>query len=87
MARIRKIRISRREIPISLAKFDELPDSALIDVRVYSGLLGCSPNTVWRRVKSGILPAPIRVSTQQTRWVVRAVRSSLASLTSSANHA
>ncbi len=29
-------------IPVTLAEFDKLPDSALIDVRSYALLLGCS---------------------------------------------
>lgn len=72
--------MAQKTIPPALAAFDTLPDSALIDVRVYALLLGCSDNTVWRRVKAGLLPAPIRVSSQQTRWRVGEVRKALASL-------
>lgn len=64
----------------SVAEFDSLPDSALIDVGAIALLMGCSTNTVWRRAKSGILPAAIRVSTQQTRWRVGDVRNALAAL-------
>lgn len=67
-------------LPVALAEFDHMPDSALIDVRVYAGLLSCSPNTIWRRAKAETLPAPIRISTQQTRWRVGDVRAALAAL-------
>ena len=73
-------RMATNIIPPSLAAFDSLPDSALIDVSAYAMLLGCSTNTIWRRSRAKILPAPIRVSSQQTRWRVGDVRKALASL-------
>ena len=63
----------------SLANFESLPDSAFIDVFLVALLFDCSTNTVWRRSKVGILPAPIRVSPQQTRWRVGEIRQALAS--------
>ena len=74
--------MAQNTIPPILAAFDALPDSALIDVRTYALLLGCSENTVWRRAKAKALPMPIRVSFQQTRWRVGDVRKALASLAS-----
>lgn len=65
-----------RTIPPTLAAFDSLPDSALIDVKVVSGVFGCSENTVWRRY--GHLA--IKVSPQHTRWRVSDVRKALSSL-------
>ena len=67
-------------IPPTLAAFNNLPDEALIDSKFVAVLFGCSENTVWRRARSGVLPAPIRVSAQQTRWRVGGIRKSLASL-------
>ena len=72
--------MARRTITPHLAAFNSLPDLALIDVRTYALLLGCSENTIWRRVRAGILPSPIRVSPQQTRWRVGDVRQALESL-------
>ncbi len=72
--------MAQNTIPPALAAFDTLPDSALIDVRIYALLLGCSQNTIWRRVKAGILPAFVHASPQQTRWRVGDVRKSLATL-------
>lgn len=63
----------------SLANFESLPDSAFIDVSLVALLFNCSANTVWRRAKAGILPAPVRISPQQTRWRVVEIRQALAS--------
>ncbi len=63
------------------ANFDTYPDSALVDVRITAGVLGCSPNTVWRRVKSGgIWPKPINIAHGQTRFRVGDIRKALAAL-------
>lgn len=72
--------MARRNIPPALAAFDSLPDSALIDAAAYSLLLGCSANTIWRRAAAGIIPRPIKVSAQQTRWRVGDVRKAMATL-------
>ena len=71
---------SEGTLPPALADFDSLPGSALIDVRVYARLMSCSPETVWRRAREGLLPPPIRVSSQQTRWRVGDVRKALDAL-------
>lgn len=68
--------MAQKPIPPTLAAFDSLPDSALIDVKVVSGVFGCSENTAWRRY--GRLA--IKVSPQQTRWRVSDVRKALAAL-------
>jgi predicted DNA-binding transcriptional regulator AlpA len=72
--------MASKKIPPNPAAFHSLPDEALIDVKFVAALFDCSENTVWRRSRSGLLPAPIRVSTQQTRWRVGGIRKSLASL-------
>ena len=72
--------MASKTIPPTLAAFHTLPDEALIDVKFLSVLFDCSENTIWRRSKAGMLPAPIRVSTQQTRWRVGGIRKALAAL-------
>ena len=54
--------MATKTIPPTLAAFNALPDEALIDVRFVAVLFDCSENTVWRRAKSGVLPAPIRLT-------------------------
>jgi predicted DNA-binding transcriptional regulator AlpA len=66
-------------IPESLKFFDSLPDSANVRQPVVKGLLDCSDATVWRRVKDGGLPQPIRLG-RMTFWNVGELRKSLASL-------
>jgi predicted DNA-binding transcriptional regulator AlpA len=49
-------------IPHELAHFDELPDSAHVREPVVRGLLGgVSNSTVWRAVREGKLPAPVKL--------------------------
>lgn len=48
------------DIPASLQHFDSLPDSAEVRIPVVAALYGCSVPTVWRRVRQGLIPEPIR---------------------------
>lgn len=72
--------MAQRTIPPTLSAVENLPDIALIDVRICALLLGCSENTIWRRSRSGSFPKSIRVSSQQTRWRLGDVRKALAAL-------
>ena len=54
--------------------FDNLPASAKVPVQVVAAREGVSAVTVWRRVKAGMLPAPIKVG-GTTRWIVGELRS------------
>lgn len=60
--------------------FSSYPDEALVEVGVVAALLGCSCNTVWRRSRAGVLPAPVKTGLRSTRWNVGAIRQYLASL-------
>ena len=64
------------EIPTGLSNLDAMPDSALVNQIVVEGAAGCSAATVWRWVKSGLLPQPIRRG-RTTRWQVGALRNAL----------
>lgn len=64
------------KLPDALKNADSLPDSALVSQPVIEGLAGCSAATVWRRVKSGLLPKPIRQG-GCTRWRLGEVRAAL----------
>jgi predicted DNA-binding transcriptional regulator AlpA len=61
-------------VPDALRDFDSLPDSAHVRLPVVQMLFACSSNTVWRRVKSGALPAPKKFSQRITAWNVGALR-------------
>jgi predicted DNA-binding transcriptional regulator AlpA len=67
-------------IPAALANFDSLPDSALVDVKTVSAVLGRSPSSIWRDARTGKLPAPVKAGPACTRWNVAAIRRHLAAL-------
>lgn len=60
-----------------LPQFDELPNSAHVTLEVVARLFGISTPTVWRWVKSGHLPAPVKLGPNVTRWNVGALRALL----------
>lgn len=66
------------QLPEALKNFDSLPDSAQVRQPVVEGLFACSGATVWRRVKQGRLPAPVRLSDRITVWKVADLRRVLA---------
>lgn len=61
----------------NLIRFDDLPDTARAALPVVCSLYAVGPATVWRRVKSGIIPAPIKEG-GSTRWIVGDLRRALA---------
>ncbi len=71
--------IQNATIPDALKNFDSLPDSALVRQPVVEALFGYSAATVWRMVKKGKLPAPLRLAERITTWNVGDLRKVLAS--------
>lgn len=61
-------------IPEALKNFDLLPNEADVRLPVVAALYGCSPATIWRRVKSGHIPAPVKRSERVTAWNVGTLR-------------
>jgi predicted DNA-binding transcriptional regulator AlpA len=70
-------------IPIEVRDFDLLPDVALVRQPTVQALFGVSHSTLWRRVRSGALPQPVKVGAA-TRWRVGELRVCLAGLSSAA---
>ncbi|MDD2872758.1 MAG: transcriptional regulator [Azoarcus sp.] len=66
--------------PATLANFDSLPDSALVDVKTVAGILGRSPSSIWRDARMGRLPRAVKPGPACTRWNVGAIRRHLAAL-------
>lgn len=58
----------------ALLQFDSLPDSAHVRLPVILSLFACSRATVWRHVKAGLIPAPVKFSERITTWNVGALR-------------
>lgn len=67
------VRAANADLPAALKNFDSLPDSAEVRLPVVCALYGCSPATVWRRVKAKKIPHPIRRDAI-TSWQVGAIR-------------
>lgn len=61
----------------ALRGFDDLPASAYVRVQVVAALRGCTPNTVWRHARQGILPAPKKIGPALTAWNVGELRSAM----------
>lgn len=66
----------RQPKPTSLAGFNDLPDEARARIGVVCQLFDVGPATVWRRVKSGLIPPPIKDG-RSTRWTVGSLRQAL----------
>ena len=68
--------ISGAGVEPTLKHFDELPDSAHVDIGVVAALLGVSPSTVHRRIAEGKLPAPTGILGMQ-RYNVGMIRNDI----------
>lgn len=72
----------------NVTPFDELPDSALIrerhlvdkKIQGYLPPVPFSAPTLWRKVKNGTFPKPVKVSARITAWRVSDIRAWLANL-------
>lgn len=71
---------AKATIPPALENFDALPDDAFVKLPVILGLYTCSSATAWRRVRAGLIPAPVKLSERSTAWRVGDLRAHLASL-------
>lgn len=75
LVRVKAERMQR--VDPALTMFDALPDTAHVRLPVVLALYACSRATVWRHVKAGIIPKPIKFSTRITAWQVGALRKNL----------
>ena len=66
------------QIPPALRDFDDLPDAANVRQPVVEALFAIAPTTVWRRVRTGHLPAPKRYGKGTVVWSVKELREFLA---------
>lgn len=65
-------------IPSALVNFDSMPDSAYIRLPVIKALYGVSSASIWRGVKNGTIPKPVKLTERTTAWSVKLVRAALA---------
>lgn len=75
--------VAAQRTTVAIPSFDELPDSALVRqsqlVRdpkhpTRPAPLPFSPATLWRKVKAGEFPAPLKLGAAITAWKVADVR-------------
>lgn len=62
-----------KQIHPGVEGFDKLPDMARTSLPVVCSLFGISSATAWRRVKTGLLPQPVKDGAS-TRWIVGDIR-------------
>lgn len=65
-------------IPEALANLDLMPDAAFVRLPVVAMAYGYSKATVWRNVKKGTMPKPVKISERCTAWNVGAIKADLA---------
>ena len=70
-------RTDQSAISDALKNFDSLPNSANVRQPVVEALFACSPATVWRLVKKGVLK-PKKLSERVTAFNVGDLRKTLA---------
>ena len=65
-----------------IVDLDSLPDGALISVRQLQALAQRSRVSMWRDVRDGRLPAPVKLGPNSIRWTVADARQYLTGQTS-----
>lgn len=63
-------------VPDALRQFPNMPNEAFVGQPVVEGLFGTSSATVWRHVKTGLIPAPRKFG-RRTVWNVGELRQAL----------
>lgn len=64
----------------ALIQFDTSPAASFVRLPVVCSLYAIAPVTVWRWVKAGKIPAPVKLSGHVTAWRVGDLRAALAQL-------
>lgn len=75
---MQQLKSEPQSIPLDLQQFDLLPNSSFIRLPVIKRLYGVSSATIWRGVKNGSIPSPVKVSERCTCWNVGLVKAALA---------
>lgn len=68
-------------------KFDDLPPEALVRLPTKSAVLGISPATIWRRIKAGELPKPVKQGLRVSAWSKREILEVLKAISSGTDSA
>lgn len=65
----------------SLQDFDSLPGSAFVRMPTVATLFACSHATIWRGVRDGRIPKPVKHFERASAWNVAELRAALAQQT------
>lgn len=65
-------------IASQLVNWEAMPSNSYIRLPIVKALYGLSSASVWRFVKSGKIPAPVKISERVTAWNVGAIKADLA---------
>ena len=60
-----------------LPDFDTLPDSGFVRLPTLLLLFACSRATIWRWVKTGKIPAPVKLGPRITAWPIGQLRQAI----------
>ena len=69
--------IIKTDIVERISMFDSMPNSALLNISEIRALAGRSNASIWRDVKAGRLPLPLKIGAGSSRWLVGDVRTYL----------
>jgi predicted DNA-binding transcriptional regulator AlpA len=62
-------------MPKTVVPFSEMSDDAFIrQAELLAGILPISPASLWRKVKNGSFPRPVKLGPKTTAWRVGSVR-------------
>lgn len=67
-----------KTIPDALVNLDLMPNTAFVRLPVVAMAYGYSKATVWRNVKKGKMPKPVKISERCTAWNVGLIKADLA---------
>ena len=62
-----------------LQNFSYLPDESLVRLPILMALYGLSKASIYRFIKDGIIPAPIKLTGRTSVWIVGDIRNNLRS--------
>jgi predicted DNA-binding transcriptional regulator AlpA len=67
----------------SVEIFAAAPNDGFVKSSTLEALFACSRTTVWRHIKTGVIPQPVHVGTKSRLWSVGQIRAALAALANS----
>ena len=62
-----------------LQNFSYLPNESLVRLPILMALYGLSKASIYRFIKDGIIPAPIKLTSRTSVWIVGDIRNNLRS--------